>query len=69
LQLDDDADNIICYKKDSTQDNWKIALPESMIADTVKWFHEVMKHPGDKDYENHEDNDTTTCHCIGTLSS
>jgi hypothetical protein len=27
LQLDDDIDDIICYKKDPTQPNWKIALP------------------------------------------
>jgi hypothetical protein len=33
LQLDDDVDDIICYKKDSTQPNWKIALPESMVVD------------------------------------
>ncbi len=48
LQLDDDVDDIICYKKDSTQPNWKIALPESMVVDTVKWFHQVMGHPGKK---------------------
>jgi hypothetical protein len=32
LQLDDDINNIICYKKDPTQPNWKIALPESMMG-------------------------------------
>jgi hypothetical protein len=48
LQLDDDVDDIICYKKDPTQPNWKIALPESMVVDTVKWFHQVMGHPGEK---------------------
>jgi hypothetical protein len=47
LQLDDDVDDIICYKKDLTQPNWKIALPESMVVDTVKWFHQVMGHPGE----------------------
>jgi len=26
LQLDDDVDNIICHKKDPTQDDWKISL-------------------------------------------
>ncbi len=40
--------DIICYKKDPTQPNWKIALPESMIVDTVKWFHQVMGHPSEK---------------------
>jgi hypothetical protein len=48
LQLDDNVDDIICYKKDPTQPNWKIAFPESMIVDTVKWFHQVMGHPGEK---------------------
>jgi hypothetical protein len=27
------------------------ALPESMVVDTVKWFHQVMGHPGERDYE------------------
>ncbi len=48
LQLDDDIDDIICFKKDPTQPNRKIALPESMVVDTVKWFHQVMGHPGEK---------------------
>jgi hypothetical protein len=48
LQLDDNGDNMICYKKDPTQPNWKIALPESMVVNTVKWFHQVMGHPGEK---------------------
>ncbi len=48
LQLDDNVDDIICYKKDPTRPNWKIALPESMVVDTVKWFHQVMGHPGEK---------------------
>jgi hypothetical protein len=48
LQLDDNINDIICYKKDPTQPNWKIAMPESMVVDTVKWFHQVMGHPGEK---------------------
>jgi hypothetical protein len=48
LQLDDDIDDIICCKKDPTQHNWKIALPKSMVVDTVKGFHQVMGHPGEK---------------------
>ncbi len=48
LQLDDDVDNIICYKKDPAQDNRKIALPELMVVETVKRFHQVMGHPGEK---------------------
>jgi hypothetical protein len=27
LQLDDNVDDIICYKNNPTQDDWKIALP------------------------------------------
>jgi hypothetical protein len=48
LQLDDNVNDIICYKKDATQHNWKIVLPKSMVVDTVKWFHQVMGHPGEK---------------------
>jgi hypothetical protein len=48
LQLDDDVDDIICYKKDPTEPNCKIVLPESMVVDTVKWFYQVMGHPGEK---------------------
>ena len=46
--LDDDVEDIICYVKDhedpTTQ--WKIALPKSMLEETVHWFHQVMGHPG-----------------------
>jgi hypothetical protein len=48
LQLDDKVNDIICYKKDPTQPNWKIVLPESIVVDTVKWFHQVMGHPDEK---------------------
>jgi hypothetical protein len=59
LQLDDNVDDIICYKKDPTQPNWKIALPESMVVDTVKWFHQVMGHPG----ENRLQEMLNQCYC------
>jgi hypothetical protein len=36
LQLDDNVDDIICYKKDPTQPDWKIALPKSMVVDSLK---------------------------------
>jgi hypothetical protein len=26
----------------------KIVLPESKVVHTIKWFHKVMKHPGEK---------------------
>jgi hypothetical protein len=48
FQLDDNVNDIICYKKDPTQPTCKIALPESMVVDTVKWFHQVMGHPDEK---------------------
>ncbi len=48
LQMDDNVDDIICYKKDPTQPNWKIVLPESIVVDTVKWFYQVMGHSGEK---------------------
>jgi hypothetical protein len=35
LQLDDNVNDIICYRKDPTQPNWKIALPESMVDEMV----------------------------------
>jgi hypothetical protein len=41
LQLDDDIDDIICYKKDPTQPNLKIMLPKSMVVDTIKWFPHI----------------------------
>ncbi len=44
LQLDDNVNDIICYKKDPDQPNWKIVLPESILVDSVKWFHQVMGH-------------------------
>ncbi len=28
----------------------KIPLPESMVVHTIKWFHQVMKHPGEKKF-------------------
>jgi hypothetical protein len=48
LQLNDKVNDIICYKKDPPQPNWKIALPKLMVVDTVKWFYQVMGHPGEK---------------------
>jgi hypothetical protein len=47
LQLDEGVNEIICYKKDPAQPNWKIAL-QAMLVDTIKWFHQVMGHPSEK---------------------
>ena len=46
--LDDNVKDIICYVKDHDDPNtqWKIALPDQMVQPTIKWFHQVMGHPG-----------------------
>ncbi len=54
LQLDDNIDDVICYKKDPAQPNSKIALPKSMVVDTIKWFHQVMGHPDPGEKKLHE---------------
>ncbi len=28
----------------------KVALPKSMVVYTIKWFHQVVKHPGEKKF-------------------
>jgi hypothetical protein len=41
------VEDIICYKKYSDKDDWKIALPKSMVPEVIKWFHpQVLGHPG-----------------------
>ena len=46
MDLDDDSGEIICYKKRPEEDNWKVALPETIVQDVVVWFHKVLGHPG-----------------------
>ena len=48
--LDDDVKYILCYVWDHDYQNaqWRISLPESMLRETVKWFHIVVYHPGEK---------------------
>ena len=50
MNLDNDVNDIICYVKQGQDPNsqWKIVLPASMLDKTVKWFHTVMGHPGEK---------------------
>ena len=45
-----DGHTILCYckDKDNRNTNWRIALPESMLKSTVKWYHIVTGHPGSK---------------------
>ena len=48
--LDEDVDDIICYVRpgDNPDEQWRIALLQQMLEKTVKWFHQVMGHPGEK---------------------
>jgi hypothetical protein len=42
-------DDILCYiKPGDPPSNWKIALPKSLLQPTIKWFHQVTCHPGNK---------------------
>jgi hypothetical protein len=41
MDLDDDINDIICYKNDPTKADWKVALPESMLAD---WRQTVVSY-------------------------
>ncbi len=42
-------DDILCYIKPGyPPNNWKIALPKSLLQPTIKWFHQVTSHPGSK---------------------
>ena len=42
--------DLICWVKehDDPLRKWKIALPTFMIKPTIKWFHVVTGHPGQK---------------------
>ena len=46
MELDNEEEDIIYYKKDPNKDDWKIALPDSMVNEVVCWFHTVLGHPG-----------------------
>jgi hypothetical protein len=42
-------DDILCYiEPGDPPNNWKIALPKSLLQSTIKWFHQVTGHPGSK---------------------
>ncbi len=42
-------DDILCYiKPGDPPNNWKIALPKSLLQPTIKWFHQVTGRPGRK---------------------
>ena len=44
--------NVICYVNpgENKNENWKIVLPRQLLKPTVKWFHLVAGHPGEKDW-------------------
>jgi hypothetical protein len=48
--LDKDVDDIICYvhQGDNPDKQWRIVLPQQMLEETVKWFHQVMGHTDEK---------------------
>ena len=48
--LDEEVQDIICYVRpdNDPETQWRIALPEQILAKTVAWFHQIMVHPGSK---------------------
>jgi hypothetical protein len=47
-------------------------MPESMVVDTVKWFHQVMEHPGEnrlQDTSNQHYFHPKLCYHIDKLKS
>ena len=36
MELDDNADDIMCYEKDPAKDDWKMGPAESILIDAVK---------------------------------
>ena len=47
--MDEEVQNIICYvrQNDDPEMQWRITLPEQMLAKTVAWFHQIVD-PGSK---------------------
>jgi hypothetical protein len=42
-------DDVLCYiMPGDPPNNWKIALPKSLLQPTIKWFHQVTGHPRSK---------------------
>ncbi len=49
-----DVNDILCYTKPG--DNaayWKIVLPKDLIVPTIRWYHQVTGHPGNKRLHQH----------------
>jgi hypothetical protein len=47
--VDNNAE-ILCYAKpgDDPERQWKIALAQGMVLPTIRWFHQILCHPGSK---------------------
>ena len=41
---------VLCYVRpgDDSQRQWKIALAKDMVERTIRWYHQVLGHPGQK---------------------
>ena len=46
----DDENDVICYSKNFNERDkyWRIALSAEMVEPTVKWYHQVLGHAGEK---------------------
>ena len=69
--LDKDVDDIICYipPGDNPDEQWRIALPQQMLEETVKWFHQVMGHLENNVCVKHFSNATITLDSDTLLTS
>jgi hypothetical protein len=47
--LDKDVDDITCYVRpgDNPDEQCHITLPQQMLEETVRWFHQAMGHSGE----------------------
>ncbi len=49
-----DVNNILCYTKPGDNAaNWKIVLPKDLIVPTIRWYHQITGHPGNKRLYQH----------------
>ena len=43
---DNDDLSLVCYARNEDPEDWKICLPENAVLPTIRWFHQVLNHPG-----------------------
>jgi hypothetical protein len=49
-----EINNILCYTKPGDDAaNWKINFPKDLIVPTIRWYHQVIGHPGSKRLYQH----------------